>query len=589
MATSIKKQSKEQQRGRIALLLPRDDMADLAHNVLQEKQYDVSRVSVVKTEEAVSEARTAAAAGASLIIARGLQASLIQYHTSIPVVELVVTAQEMGLLMVRAREIIHKPVPVIGVVGLPNMFSDMSYFNEIYEVELRTYFAPKNSMLEQCALDAAEDGVDLIIGGAVAARVAAEHNIPSLFPHMTEDSLRRALNVAEQMLLAVDREWDSGRLNAAGTSEHRERIWGETPGASEITFRKPVVHKEAGFRRPALARFADIPAESARMQDCVELARMMALTDVPVWMQGEAGTEKLLLAQSMHNGGRRSDGSFVMYSCLSTPEEQNAWLFVENGLVRQASGGTLYLQGIEHLGMWQQYALYQVLRFHELPEFPSEKWEKDRSRPTPVNIRIIAESAPDADLVQLAEQGKFLPELAALLSGMCLDVPPLRERPEDLHFYLEQKLREADKRLGTYHKIPKAVWNCLLTFPWNGNRLQIESFTQRLVMVSHSASLQEAQVRELYETLYGAEMSDSHSDHGCSTVSCENAAMFQAPYAERDAASVRVASEYAGICLQERQLRAALAECGGSRRQTAKMLGISETTVWRRMKKYHLG
>ena len=265
METSIKKQSKEQQRGRIALLLPRDDMADLAHNVLQEKQYDVSRVSVVKTEEAVSEARTAAAAGASLIIARGLQASLIQYHTSIPVVELVVTAQEMGLLMVRAREIIHKPVPVIGVVGLPNMFSDMSYFNEIYEVELRTYFAPKNSMLEQCALDAAEDGVDLIIGGAVAARVAAEHNIPSLFPHMTEDSLRRALNVAEQMLLAVDREWDSGRLNAAGTSEHRERIWGETPGASEITFRKPVVHKEAGFRRPALARFADIPAESARI------------------------------------------------------------------------------------------------------------------------------------------------------------------------------------------------------------------------------------------------------------------------------------------------------------------------------------
>ena len=185
METSIKKQSKEQQRGRIALLLPRDDMADLAHNVLQEKQYDVSRVSVVKTEEAVSEARTAAAAGASLIIARGLQASLIQYHTSIPVVELVVTAQEMGLLMVRAREIIHKPVPVIGVVGLPNMFSDMSYFNEIYEVELRTYFAPKNSMLEQCALDAAEDGVDLIIGGAVAARVAAEHGIPSLFPHMT--------------------------------------------------------------------------------------------------------------------------------------------------------------------------------------------------------------------------------------------------------------------------------------------------------------------------------------------------------------------------------------------------------------------
>ena len=318
------------------------------------------------------------------------------------------------------------------------------------------------------------------------------------------------------------------------------------------------------------------------MQDCVELARMMALADVPVWMRGEAGTEKLLLAQSMHNGGRRSDGSFVMYSCLSTPEEQNAWLFVENGLVRQASGGTLYLQGIEHLGMWQQYALYQVLRFHELPEFPSEKWEKDKSRPTPVNIRIIAESAPDADLVQLAEQGKFLPELAALLSGMCLDVPPLRERPEDLHFYLEQKLREADKRLGTYHKIPKAVWNCLLTFPWNGNRLQIESFTQRLVMVSHSASLQEAQVRELYEELYGAAEQSSERRNRDRSVAGQELA------SGGDTASVLAASEHAGACLQERQLRAALAECGGSRRQTAKMLGISETTVWRRMKKYHL-
>lgn len=586
MATSIKKQSKEQQqRGRIALLLPRDDMADLAHNVLQEKQYDVSGVYVVKTEEAVSEARTAAAAGASLIIARGLQASLIQYHTSIPVVELVVTAQEMGLLMVRAREIVHKPVPVIGVVGLPNMFSDMSYFNEIYEVELRTYFAPKNSMLEQCALDAAEDGVDLIIGGAVAARVAAEHGIPSLFPHMTEDSLRRALDMAERMLFAVDRERDSGRLSASGASgmsEHRERPWEEPPG---MPIRKPVVHKEAGFRRPALARFADIPAESAKMQECVELARMMALADVPVWMRGEAGTEKLLLAQSMHNGGRRSDGSFLMYSCLSTPEEQNKWLFVENGLIRQASGGTLYLQGIEHLGMWQQYALYQVMRFHELPEFPSEKREKDKShpasRPAPVNIRLIAESEPNADLVQLAEQGKFLPELAALLSGMCLDVPPLRERPEDLHFYLEQNLREADKRLGTYHKIPKNVWNCLLAFPWNGNRLQIESFTQRLVMVSHSASLQETQVRELYEELYGAAERRERKNSNRSAAGQELAG-------DGDAASASATSEYAGACLQERQLRAALAECGGSRRQTARMLGISEATVWRRMKKYNI-
>ena len=192
--------------GKIVLLVSREEMIYQAHNILQEKQYEIQEMRVVKTEDTVMEARQMIAAGATILIARGLQASLIKQYTDIPVVEIVITAQEMGLLVTRARQILKKQRPFIAVVGFKNMFSDMSYFETLYDIELRTYYAAGEYSLYDAAKEAVADGADLIIGGDTAVAAAQAAGVPSLFLSTTEDSIRTAFSVAERMDFAMGAE-----------------------------------------------------------------------------------------------------------------------------------------------------------------------------------------------------------------------------------------------------------------------------------------------------------------------------------------------------------------------------------------------
>lgn len=194
--------------GKIALLVSREEMLYQAHNILQEKKYQIDEMRVIRSESAVMEARQSIAEGASIIIARGLQASLIKQYTDIPVVEIVLTAQEMALLVTRARQVVKKDQPVIAVVGFKNMFCDMSYFDELYHIELRTYYG-KTGMekeLRELALQAVADGADLIIGGDTAVETATGEGVASLFLSMTEDSLKNAFSMAESVAYAMDVE-----------------------------------------------------------------------------------------------------------------------------------------------------------------------------------------------------------------------------------------------------------------------------------------------------------------------------------------------------------------------------------------------
>ena len=192
--------------GKIVLLVSREEMLFQAHNILQEKQYEIQEMKVVRTEDTVMEARQMIAGGATIIIARGLQASLIKQYTDIPVVEIVITAQEMGLLVTRAKQILKKQRPRIAVVGFKNMFSDMTYFDTLYDIELTAYYAGRDVSLHEAAAEAVADGAELIIGGDTAVEAASAAGVPSLFLSTTEDSIRTAFSVAERMDFAMGAE-----------------------------------------------------------------------------------------------------------------------------------------------------------------------------------------------------------------------------------------------------------------------------------------------------------------------------------------------------------------------------------------------
>ena len=533
--------------GRIAVLVPREDMRYQAHNVLQEKAYDIDTVQVIRTEEAVAAARTAAAQGAKIVVARGLQASLIKQYTDIPVAEIVVTAQELGLLVVRAKEIVKKETPVIAVVGFRNMFSDMSLFNTIYDIELRSYFAASNSLLEAAAEEAAEDAADLMIGGEVATETAKRHGIPSLFLATTEDALRRAFDVAQRMLFALEKEAESRVIPAQS----------EDGLPSYYRARKPVLRREGGRRKPALVQFSDLQAQSAAMRQCVEKASRYARLDMPVRIDGEPGTERTLLAQCMHHAGMRSDASFLTCSCCAEEAEQTGKLFGPEGVLRQATGGTVYLYDIDHLSRSQQYGLYQVMRTRSLPETDGK--EKDPKRDWPVNVRVMASA--EKDLNDLAAQGKFLPELAWMFGGLVLTVPPLRERPEDLAELLAKNMRRADEQLGTYHVLAEDAKETLLAQHWSGNVLQVEAFCGRLAAEISRRTIHACAALRLYHELYPREMPEQP--------------------AEKETGPVLRSEE-------EERIRAAWIRQDGNRQRMAQELGISTATLWRRIRKYGL-
>ena len=618
--------------GKIALLVSREEMLHQAHNILQEKKYEISEMRVIKTEDAVSEARRSIGAGASIIIARGLQASLIKQYTDIPVVEIVVTAQEMALLVNKAKQILKKENPMIGVVGFRNMFCDMSYFDLIYGIEMWTYFADKSHLLEDMARQAIRDGVDLIIGGDTAVTIAGEAGIPSLFLSNTEDSIRNALSMAESMDYAMGIEKRNAaqmetlldhsfsgvvRLDASGIimdlnpmmedilEVKKEEVLGKS--ACEVF---PVLGKDYGKesyslfmeinrtsvfavvapvvidqrtegviltchrmkkRRSmepnsrgkghlkgfiALGEFDDIIQESQAMKECIRLAKLFALSEKAVLIEGEAGTEKRLLAQSIHNAGLQKDGPFVALSCDGLGEEgQFDMIFGDKGAVVQAKGGSLLLEEVQYLTRANQYRLCQLVRY-------KNRLGKDGIKYPGADVRVMVTT--DVSLSQLAEAGAIREDLYYLFSGLMVKVPPLRERKADLERKLMESFRGCCEYYSKFHVMTHGARKLLLDYPWEGNLFQVESFCERLILTANKRNINEDFAEQILKELYPRPL-----EMGRGEVREELA---------REKAVPEEAEKIAETLLR----------FGGNREETAKSLGISKATLWRKRKKYHL-
>lgn len=623
---------------KVALLVPREEMLYQAHNILQDRKFEIYEMRVIKTNEAVMEARQLIAGGTSIIIARGLQASLIKQYTDIPVVEIVLTAQEMALLVVRAKRIVRKTRPIIAVVGFANMFCDMSYFDELYEIELRTYYADQGAELKGAAERAVADGVDLIIGGDTAVSIANEAGVASLFLSMTEDSMRQAFSTAERMEFAMNAEKKSaaqmetltdysfsgviwldseGKITATnsmmedmiGRSQDELRgksicdvttqigeeslnqvlregkeyslilewnrislfavlapvLYEKRIDGAIITCHKVMKKRVAGTEKsktdkaqalPPLVRFSDILQKSAAMQECIRLARLYAMSNQPVVLCGEPGTEKRMLAESIHNSSLRDGGPFLDVPCAGlSEEEQHHLIFGERGAIMQVQGGTLLLQNVEELTIANQYRLYQLIRFGTCHSGEIARLRK-------LNVRVIV--TVKKPLAELEWEGKLQKDLYYLLSGLELMVPPFRERKEDLEQELENVLHGCCERYSRYHVLTSGAKKILMNYAWPGNLFQIESFCERLILTAGKRSIEEIAVKKLLEELYPSEQKlrgNVTEDRGSSTVF---------------------------ICEEAKQIQETLIRFSGNREKAAKALGISKATLWRRMKKYEI-
>ena len=306
----------------------------------------------------------------------------------------------------------------------------------------------------------------------------------------------------------------------------------------------------------ASGSFEHLVANSKTMATAVRQARIYSQYDTPILITGEIGSGKKNLAQCIHNESTRRDNPFVALDCSTiSPESLDHLLYgIDNGnqknvgLMRIANNGTLYLGNVCVFDMYAQKKLAGVL---------SDNTYYDpitgHKVALPSRVRLICASRQNIDA--LVANGEFSPALYCALQTLTLHVPSLRERKEDIWDLALQYVSEFSSRHKKFVHLEEDVLKVLCGFSWPGNTYQFSKYCERLVVLTQEGTI-DANMAEQLLPIWG-----------------ELSAF--------DTASSNNEEEH------DRILHA-LKIYGGNRNDVAIELGISKTTLWRRMKYYQI-
>ncbi len=229
------------------------------------------------------------------------------------------------------------------------------------------------------------------------------------------------------------------------------------------------------------------------MARLLETLRQVAPTDLPVLIQGETGTGKELLARALYRRSRRAQGPFVVLNCAAVPASlieselfgcaRGAFTGATRdriGLVAAAHRGTLFLDEVGELPAELQPRLLRVLQSGEFTRLGSVHAET-------VDVRFLA--ATNRDLAREVDEGRFRSDLYYRISGITLKVPPLRDRPADIHLLTDHFLRAAGKRYARpAPRLSAALLAALGAYSFPGNVRELESEMARLVVTAPPAA-----------------------------------------------------------------------------------------------------
>ena len=242
------------------------------------------------------------------------------------------------------------------------------------------------------------------------------------------------------------------------------------------------------------ANFKEIIGTSAELRRVLKLVETVAPTDSTVLIFGETGTGKELIARSIHNLSQRQSGTFVKLNCAAIPaglleselfgHEKGAFTNAVTqriGRLELANNGTLFLDEIGDLPLELQPKLLRVLQEREFERLGS-------TRTLSTNVRLIA--ATNRDLSALVADGKFRSDLFFRLNVFPVDLPPLRERPEDIPLLVRHFAEEFSRRMNkTIDTISSGTMGTLCRYPWPGNIRELQNVIERAVILSPGPAL----------------------------------------------------------------------------------------------------
>ncbi|MBO7373586.1 MAG: sigma-54-dependent Fis family transcriptional regulator [Oscillospiraceae bacterium] len=318
-----------------------------------------------------------------------------------------------------------------------------------------------------------------------------------------------------------------------------------------------IANKLSGNR--ATHSFRDYLTVNEDMKKTLALAATFARYDGNILITGESGTGKELLAQAIHNAGKNADGPFVAVNCASIPREMfDLELFGyeanafpgkldegKPGRFELAQNGTLFLDEVSAMPLEMQIKLLRAVETHCIQRFGS-------TREIQLNIRIISSS--NQDLTRLIERGDFRKDMYYRLSALKLEIPPLRERPEDISLIAGRFLQTLNENsLSAPKRMSEDFLKRLQEYDWPGNIRELQNSVARAYSTSSTPGLS------------GDDLAFS----------------MERPEPPANPAGGKNDSGEGAIL-------AALTICRGDVQAAADRLGLSRATLYRRLKQYNI-
>ncbi|MBR7467555.1 sigma 54-interacting transcriptional regulator [Klebsiella quasipneumoniae] len=605
-------------------------------NVLIERKLEIP-VYEFRYSDVLNKTNEMIQSGTRIIISRGGTAALLRNNIPIPVIEIAHDFHGVYRILQEAKNTSQK----IAAIGFPQFCRALRHYQSMTNDEFKICQVYNHHDIENVIKNLSENDYHMVIGGLTVAEMAKKYNLNVIEGDADNNSIEQAINEAHGLLKYINRENLKLVMSHAALNQSREGIMcvdqlGEiihinaigmtlfqcqvgdklfkkevfkdiyasminesnvkeqaieingtlvslsvrhfsnrhnsyaviTGLSQESTLWQQTTSKKSHLRGYATSySFDNIIAQSPIMHQVIQKARLCAQHELPVHILGDTGTGKELFAQSIHHVSARSHGPFVALNCAAIPEsllESELFGYAEGaftnarkggkpGVFEMATNGTVFIDEISEAPLSVQVKLLRVLQEKQFSRLGGDTLLS-------ADFRLI--TASNKDLGQLVASGEFRQDLYYRINILELQLPSLRERPEDIMVLIHHLLQQQNKHLT----FTADAVNCLQNYDWPGNIRELQAVIYRLIVLLDGNTVNKEVLQQI-----------SHLSPAChQSVSLVSDHML-------------VADESDLLKKQEKQLIASVIEkTDGDRTRASAILGISPTTLWRKLKQHNI-
>ena len=330
------------------------------------------------------------------------------------------------------------------------------------------------------------------------------------------------------------------------------------------------------------------------MRRCLELARVAARTDLPVLILGETGTGKTMLAHAVHTSSSRSAAPFISFNAAALSDtlldsqlfghERGAFTGATKrvkGKFEQANGGTLFIDEIADMSATAQAKILRAVEYGEFERLGAESLQV-------ADVRLI--SATHLPIRRFMESDTFRRDLFYRIGGLTITVPPLRERPSDLRTLIGSEIAGAARQQGKpIVGLSQQAASMLFAHRWPGNLRELQRVVHTAVALTVGDVIYpEALLLEVLDATPSGEAGIARTLSPAIRATGPPLSS-KAPVAKSARVTTGLPSDLSLRGVEERHILDVLMRMGGSKRRTAQALGVSRSTLDRKLSSFGPG